>query len=293
MATLSDEIVLLLVATVLPAKTLLCLAGACHLYNRLLASPALEDVWARLLLADFGPGASRRPESSAAADSARTNGHSGSRGAHCALSELRQTFDKAIAVIHGDLCGAPHLYNVDAIVCPSVPSCGPYGPCARAVHRIAGPKLLEYVQTEVLPPLGGHLDVGQAIVAPPFGFPGIRAIVHVVGPTIETPNRRERLRDAYCSALGVLGSCPGGPLCHAATASISTGGNGISPREAAPIAMAAIRDAVCKGSLKRLYIVAWDEYTQSLFEDAKRAVLECFSEDPVLSEIDPQDFLWD
>jgi len=229
---------------------------------------------------DFGAGALDMPESVAAMEDCRKHGTH--RAAHRAISELRKRFSFTVVVVPGDICDVPRKHFVEAIVCPSVPNCGPYGPCARAVHRMAGPELWKHLQTELLPTIGGSLDVGQAIMAPPFDFQGIRAIVHVVGPTLATPNRRDRLRDAYCSALRALRDAPDESFSHAAIASISTGGNGIAPQEAAPIAMAALRDAVRFGGLEKLYVVAWDEYTRSVFEDAKQTVLRSFSEDPAI-----------
>lgn len=296
MATLLDDVVFLPVAGVLLANDLQLLACACRLANQLVVSVALEDVWAQLLVADFGIGVLGMPESVAALASSRESGNGTSRAAHRAISELRRRFSGAVTVIPGNIVDVPRKHFVEAIVCPSVPNCGPYGPCARAVHHVAGPELWKHLQTDLLPAIGGSLQVGQAIMAPPFEFQGIRAIVHVVGPTLATLDRRERLRDAYCSALRVLRDSPNEPVSHVAIASISTGGNGIPPPEAAPIALAAIRDAIRFGGLKQVYMVAWDEHTRAVFEDAKQALLRSFSDDPAEvftpEEVDSDDFGW-
>merc|ERR1740129_1447105 len=140
---------------------------------------------------------------------------------------------------------------VEAVICPSVPICGAYGPCATAVHRAAGPELARHIRSTVLPPIGGRVQVGRAVVTPSFEFPGVRAIVHAVGPTVQfsEADQRHLLREAYESAFRVLEDAPGGPVRSAAAASISTGGNGMSPEVGAPIAMAVARDAVCLGKL--------------------------------------------
>jgi len=293
MTMLMDEVIFVPVAGMMLADALQQLAIVCRVANQQTMSVALDDAWAHLLVADFGIAAPRMPESVAAMQSGHEHGTGASRAAHRALSELRRRFSRTVIVIPGDICDVPRKHFVEAIVCPSVPNCGPYGPCARAVHYIAGPELWKHLQTQLLPAIGGSLDVGQAIMAPPFDFENIRAIVHVVGPTLETPNRKARLQEAYSSAFRLLRDATHESFSHAAIASISTGGNGISPREAAPIAMAAIRDAVRLGGLEQLYFVAWDEYTRSVFEDAKQEVLRSLSDDPAIPEVDLGDLGWE
>jgi len=269
------------------------LACTCSPFHQLFASSAFDDVWRHLLVTDFGARALQMPESMAAIGARCTSGYGAARAAHRSVSELRRSFSHSVTIVQGDICEVPRQHSVDAIVCPAVPNCGPYGPCARAVHHIAGDELWEHIQDVLLRPIGGRLGVGQALVSPAFDFPDIRAIVHVVGPTREYANKRELLHDAYCTALKALEEFPGGPLRRAAIASISTGGNGIAEREAAPIAMAAIRDAIRRGCFEQVYIVAWDEYTRSVFDEARQAVLDNFSEDPAVPDIDPDDLGWD
>jgi len=277
---LTEEVLLPPVLALLPSPALLRVAAACR--QQLEAVAACEGVWAQRVLGDFGGSLER-----AYAWTGLARG--GARELHRRLTQLRRAFDDAV-VAQGDLCAFPLACDdrVDAVVCPSVPTCGPYGPCAVAVHRAAGPALEAFLQSHALPAVGGRVRVGQAIVTPAFEFPGVRAIVHAVGPTwqFEAEAQRVLLRQAYESAFRALRCEPDGPARCVATASISTGGNGMSVEVAAPIALAACRDAVCFGGLERLYIVLFEGYSHRAFEAVKRAVLSRFNEDPAIPDED-------
>uniref|UniRef100_A0A7S2F1X8 Macro domain-containing protein n=1 Tax=Alexandrium andersonii TaxID=327968 RepID=A0A7S2F1X8_9DINO len=271
----AEEALLPPVLGFLPTRELLRLALASR--QQLSAVLTCEDVWCERVEDDFGGNLER-----ARCWAQRSEGSA--RELHRRLAELRRAFRDAVVIVQGDLCTVPRTASrtVDAIVCPAVPSCGPYGPCAVAVHRAAGPALDTYLQTTALPAVGGRVRVGQAIATPSFELEGVHTIVHAVGPTwqFDEEDQRRLLRQAYESACRALEASPAGPVRCAATASISTGGNGMSPEVAAPIALAVLRDAVCFGSLECIYVVTLERSFRGKFEEIRRTMLERFNEDP-------------
>mmetsp|Transcript_8564 Transcript_8564/g.24044 ORF Transcript_8564/g.24044 Transcript_8564/m.24044 type:complete len:317 (+) Transcript_8564:64-1014(+) len=276
---LAEEALLPPVLGLLPSRELLRLAAACR--PQLAAVLACGGVWGQRVVDDFG-GSLERARAWARC------GSGSARELHRRLSELRRAFRDAVSIVEGDLCTVPRIAprSVDAIICPAVPSCGPYGPCAVAVHRAAGPELDEFLQNTALPVVGGRVPVGQAISTPAFGVEGVSVIVHAVGPTwqFEEEAQRRLLRQAYDSACRELASCPSGPVRSVATASISTGGNGMLPEVAAPIALAVLRDAVCFGGLECVYMVVYERYFMGKFEAVRRAMLARFNEEPALPD---------
>lgn len=263
----------------LPARELLHLASASR--QQLSGAVACEDVWRERVEDDFGGSLER-------GRAWTRRGDCSAKELHRRLHELRRAFQDAVSIVQGDLCTMPRTVDrkVDAIVCPAVPSCGPYGPCAVAVHRAAGPALDTYLQTSALPAVGGRVRVGQAIATPSFALEGVHTIVHAVGPTwqFEEEAQRRLLRQAYESACQAMEVSPAGAVRCAATASISTGGNGMSADVAAPIALATLRDAVCFGSLECIYVVVFDRSFRNKFSEVRHSMLRRFNEDPPVPE---------
>jgi len=112
-----------------------------------------------------------------------------------------------------------------------------------------------------------------------------------VGPTNRIPSKeiqKTTLRKTYDSAFEALEKVPGGPARRVAVASISTGGNGVSEFIAAPVAMAALRDAVCLGKLEKVYMVLYDHFTLGVFQEAKEEVMEHFNEE--IEHLPPERF---
>jgi O-acetyl-ADP-ribose deacetylase (regulator of RNase III) len=65
---------------------------------------------------------------------------------------------------------------VDAIVTASNPSLVPGGTVSAAVHRVAGPQLLEACAKYP------HQHAGNAVITPGFGLPA-KYVIHAVGPS--------------------------------------------------------------------------------------------------------------
>jgi len=94
-----------------------------------------DRLWAQRVVDDFGGTVERGATWSRMSTSSPLS-------VHCRLMELRRRFNEAVVLMEGDLCIVPCHVDVDAVVCPAVSTCGPYGPCARAVHLKAGLALL-------------------------------------------------------------------------------------------------------------------------------------------------------
>jgi len=158
-----------------------------------------------------------------------------------------------IEAVSGDIT----RQDVDAIVNAANRSLLGGGGVDGAIHRAAGPELVEACRT-----LGG-CDTGEAKATPGFALPA-RWVIHTVGPVY---------RDGDSGEAGLLASCYRRSLEVAdelgarsvAFPAISTGIYGYPMREAAAIAVDTLRTTPAKVELARL--VAFDEATLVLYEE--------------------------
>jgi O-acetyl-ADP-ribose deacetylase (regulator of RNase III) len=155
------------------------------------------------------------------------------------------------------ICGDITAETVDAIVNAANTSLLGGGGVDGAIHRAAGPELLEACR-----PLGG-CATGDAKATPGFGLPS-RWVIHTVGPVWRggSAGEADLLASCYRRSLVVADELGARSLAFPA---ISTGVYGYPPDEAATIAVNTIRSKSTAVELVRL--VAFDDRTRQLYED--------------------------
>ncbi len=143
---------------------------------------------------------------------------------------------------------------VDAIVNAANESLLGGGGVDGAIHRAAGPALLEECQK-----LGG-CPTGEARLTRGYRLPA-RHVIHTVGPVWRGggSGEPERLASAYCSSLDLARQHG---LRTVAFPAISTGVFGFPPESAAVIAVETVRETVAAGP------AAFDEITFCCFSEA-------------------------
>ena len=155
--------------------------------------------------------------------------------------------------------------SADAIVNASNPQLLPGGGVCGAIHAAAGPDLAracrEYVRQH------GAVPVGHAAMTPGFALPA-RFVIHAVGPVWEGGDRGEPalLGSAYRESIALAEDAG---LASIAFPSISTGIYGYPLGLAAPVALAAVADAVARARhLRDITFVLFDQTTFSAYASA-------------------------
>ncbi len=169
------------------------------------------------------------------------------------------------------LCGDITALDVDVIVNAANERMLGGGGVDGAIHRAAGPKLLEACRSvpEVKP--GVRCPVGESRLTPGFDLPA-RYVIHTVGPVWAGGEAGEP---------DLLGKCYRGALelardrgCRSiAFPAISCGVYGYPPTKAASVAVGAVSEFLAEDdSLEQVVLVAFD----SAMESTLRAVLQSF-----------------
>ena len=173
----------------------------------------------------------------------------------------KQIGSGTIELIQGDIT----QLKVDAIVTAANSGLRGGGGVDGAVHRAAGPRLLQACR-EV-----GGCPTGSAVITEAYDLEdrGVRFVVHAVGPVWKggMGGEADLLRGAYDQSLHLADT----PDCKSvAFPSISTGVYGFPIASAAPIAIAAAAACLEAGpaNLQRVVFSLFDEGTLDAFSAA-------------------------
>lgn len=167
-----------------------------------------------------------------------------------------------VSVVQGDITEQ----RVDAIVNAANPSLLGGGGVDGAIHRAAGPALLEACRA-----LGG-CPTGEARITPGFALPA-RWVIHAVGPIWRGGGEGEDdlLASAYRSSLALA---RGHGAASVAFPAVSTGAYGFPHERAASIA---VREALAAAEAgpppERIVLVCFDDASRAIHERALAAAL--------------------
>lgn len=154
--------------------------------------------------------------------------------------------------------------QVDAIVNAANHSLLGGGGVDGAIHRAAGPELLDHCKN-----LGG-CATGQAKLTPGFRLPA-RFIIHTVGPVWHGGHQQEPELLASCYRQSLALAEQQG-LHSIAFPAISCGVYGYPPEQAAAIAVTSILSFAPQAHrLQQVYLVAFDDRMRTLLENALSA----------------------
>ncbi|MBL5884093.1 O-acetyl-ADP-ribose deacetylase [compost metagenome] len=164
-----------------------------------------------------------------------------------------------IEVVLGDIT----TQHVDVIVNAANPSLMGGGGVDGAIHRAAGPQLLE--ACKVVRQHQSELAPGHAVITVAGDLPA-KAVIHAVGPVWQGGENHEArsLEDAYLNSLRLAAANGYKTLAFPA---ISTGVYGFPKAAAAAIAVATVSDYLTRKPLpERVYFVCYDEENAQLYQ---------------------------
>ena len=161
-----------------------------------------------------------------------------------------------ITAVRGDLTAEV----VDAIVNAANSSLLGGGGVDGAIHRAAGPELVEYCRT-----LGG-CPTGEAKVSPGFRLPA-RWVIHTVGPVWRGGHQGEPELLASCYATSLQRAAEV-EAASVAIPAISTGIFNYPVRAAAEIAVSTVREA--DAGVDYVRFVCFDEETWQAYDELLR-----------------------
>jgi len=160
-----------------------------------------------------------------------------------------------IEVVTGDIVGV----QAEVLVTAANAGLRGGGGVDGAIHRAAGPALLEALRPLAPCPIGG------AVITPAFRIPlPVRFVVHAVGPRYGRDEpAAELLSGAYAQSLA---RCDEVGATSVAFPALSTGVYGYPVVEACQISVSALTAATTR--VQRCLLVAYDAKTQRLWQEA-------------------------
>ncbi|MDY1038397.1 O-acetyl-ADP-ribose deacetylase [Enterobacteriaceae bacterium RIT714] len=164
-----------------------------------------------------------------------------------------------IEVVLGDIT----TQHVDVIVNAANPSLLGGGGVDGAIHRAAGPQLLD--ACKIVRHQQGECAPGQAVITIAGDLPA-KAVIHTVGPVWQGGEHHEArtLEDAYLNSLRLAAANGYQTIAFPA---ISTGVYGFPKAAAAEIAVATVSDYLTRKPLpERVYFVCYDEENARLYQ---------------------------
>lgn len=170
------------------------------------------------------------------------------------------THHATIALHKGDIT----THAVDAIVNAANNSLLGGGGVDGAIHRAAGPQLLQETRT-----LGG-CETGDAKISKGYNLPA-RHVIHAVGPIYGKSNAAALLASAYRRSMAIANDHN---LQSVAFPAISTGIYGYPLSEAAPISLQTIYEALLAGSsVHEVRFVLFDDRALNAYAQALDALV--------------------
>ena len=168
--------------------------------------------------------------------------------------------DQYIEIIQGDITKV----EVDAIVNAANKTLLGGGGVDGAIHRAAGPKLLEECST-----LGG-CETGESKITRGYNLPA-KFVIHTVGPIWHEgkSNEAELLRNCYLNSLKLAEEHG---LKTIAFPAISTGAYGYPIEEAAKIAIKAVRDYLKNSKIEKAILVLFSDRDRQVYERTMKQV---------------------
>ena len=166
-----------------------------------------------------------------------------------------------LELVQGDIT----QQGTDAIVNAANPTLLGGGGVDGAIHRGAGPQLLEECRT-----LGG-CETGDAKITKGYNLKA-KHVIHTVGPVYRRDGKQapQLLASAYRRSLEVASE---NGLKSVAFPSISTGAYGYPLNEAAPIALATVRDFLKNHpEIELVRFVLFDSKTLTAYEEAPKKI---------------------
>ncbi len=167
---------------------------------------------------------------------------------------MKESIEKRIELLKGDIT----KLEVDAIVNAANKSLLGGGGVDGAIHRAAGPELLE--ETRAI----GGCPTGQARLSGGYKLPA-RHVIHTVGPVWKGGNQNERELLASCYRNSLTIATEQG-FKTVAFPNISTGVYGFPKQEAAQIALQTVKKYLDENKLpEKVIFVAFDEENLQIY----------------------------